>query len=155
MNMRLNLDPRPLFLALAALSLSACAGGNDEPAIFLTPEPELDYGQGYVGKLLINDDCVLLLVGDGLLAQSLSDVDKNQRVVPLFRPGFALEDHEGGFVLISPEGDRFHTNQIVTGEGGIYPDTPDPRSAPVADVPDVSQCGTVAFQINSMTAGSL
>ena len=155
MNMRLQIKFCPFFLAATASSLFACTGGDKEPTIYYSPEPELDYGQGYVGKLWISDDCVLLLVGEGLMTQSPSDAKAEDRVIPLFRPGFTIEDYEGETVVTSPDGNRFRTNEIVTGEGGTYPASPDPRSAPVASAPDISKCGTVAFQVNSMAAGSL
>ena len=142
-------------LALAML-LSGCpASPNAEPRWFSSPEPELGSQGAYVGKLALHDGCVVMLIEGELTASNAAEASTAERVVPLFGAGFDVRGTNDDFEVISPVGQAFGTGQIITGEGIRYPVSTTTNSRPVAPPPDISECGTVPFQVRTMSPGSL
>lgn len=136
--------------------LSGCmASSNAEPLWFSSPEPELGYQRGYVGRLALHDGCVVMLIEGGLAVSDAAEASTVDRVVPLFGSGFEVNGTDDGFEITAPDGRSFGAGQIITGEGGRYPVAATGNSRPVAPPPDISECGTVPFQVRTMSLGRL
>ena len=138
-----------------SLGLFACNSPEGELRTFETPEPDLGFQAMYVARLAIEGQCVTLLLGEGLVADDQSALSADEKVVPLFGPGFSFEGRGEDFVLTTPSGETLRPGDVVTGEGGIYPDRTEPRSAPILSPPDISECGSIPFQVNSMQSSTL
>ena len=131
------------------------AGAGSDPRWFSSPEPALRYQGAYVGKLALHDGCVVMLIKGGLTANDAAEASTADRVVPLFGSGFDVNGTNDGFEIIAPDGRSFGAGQIITGEGGRYPVAAADNSRPVAPPPDISGCGTVPFQVRTMSPGRL
>lgn len=142
-------------LPLAMLFSGCMASADAEPRWFSSPEPELGSQGAYVGKLALHDGCVVMLIEGGLAARNEAEASTAERVVPLFGAGFDVRGTDDDFEIVAPDGQLFGAGQIITGEGMRYPVATAANSRPVAPPPDISECGTVPFQVRTMSPGSL
>lgn len=133
------------------LLLASCDAGSGEPRFYRSPEPSLSYFSSYFARLVLVHGCVALVDGPNALDKTHRPASR-EAIVPLFVPGFRAERTDGGFQLITPEGDVIPVGTLVHGEGGPWPE-PDPRSAPVSDPPNHTRCPGRPFQIVSMHSG--
>ena len=144
-----------LVTASLAMAVVSCEPSNKLRS-FETSVPELSYMSSYTGKLSQRDDCVILVLGEQIFSRGNPDLQDNEVGIPLFNRGFRIEATADSYLITTPTGLSFPEGTIVTGEGGPYPEKPlDPRSAPVGDPPDTSQCPGTPFQINSMYISEL
>ncbi|WP_188710143.1 hypothetical protein [Novosphingobium marinum] len=137
---------------LSAIALLTGCGSQQPLMMYFSGDPEMGSFSSYTGRLAERDGCVVIVLGEEMLRESKIAVQDDQVAIPLFQPGYRVEEQEQGYSIIADDGRRIPFGSIVTGEGGPYPTEPlDPRSAPLrAEAPDTSSCPGTPYQINSM-----
>lgn len=147
--------PVLLLTCLMLVTVAGCDAEND-PVVFYTPSPDLGFQKAYTGRLALEGNCLVLVLGERMLSRDDAILGAGDVAVPLFNRGFSLRLLNNRPVINTPEGLQLPIGSIVSGEGGPYPTLPiDPRSAPVQSAPDTSRCKGQAYQINSMYASDL
>ena len=137
---------------LSAVALLTGCGSQSPLTMYFSGDPDMGSFGSYTGRLAERDGCVVIVLGEQMLRESTFAEPTDDVAIPLFQPGYRVEEMDREYSIITNEGHKIPFGSIVTGEGGPYPIEPlDPRSAPLrAEAPDTSDCPGAPYQINSM-----
>lgn len=140
-----------VFACMACMGVITCGGPQGDPAWYRSPEPELRYASTFGARLRVIDGCIAFVTGPAALDRD-AEVSIEDAAIPLFIDTFDVEAADGQFEIVTPDGEILNDGDLVLGEGGPWPQ-PDPRSAPVGDPPDLSDCPGEPYQVVTLRKG--